>query len=217
MTKCSMNTRLAKSLFAYRTTPHSTGISHAELLLGRNPRTKLDRIRPNTSRRVEERQQLQKKNHDSRARIRSFRVGEAILVRNFSPGQRWLPGKIAEISGPVSYKVRLEDRRLRRCQQDQLRSRMGADEDVAVPTMEDETVPITPASAERSEVGVQEDLTLNQPTASSYQNPSDTISEHLKFERSKRASLPTSTTESKGTFRTRSLTMNCKYQFIMHA
>ena len=63
----SMNTRLAKVLFLYRITPQgTTGVSPAELLLGRRPHTRLDLLRPNTAGRVEERQQQQKQQHDSR-------------------------------------------------------------------------------------------------------------------------------------------------------
>ena len=48
--------RLAKSLMAYRLTPQSTtGISPAELLLGRRPRSRLDLLKPHTAERVEDR------------------------------------------------------------------------------------------------------------------------------------------------------------------
>ena len=73
VTSGSMNARLAKVLFTYRTTPHATtGISPAELLLGRSPRTRLDLLRPNTPERVEEKQQQQKKKHDVRAKPRIY-------------------------------------------------------------------------------------------------------------------------------------------------
>ena len=61
VTSGSMNTHLAKVLFSYRITPQgTTGVSPAELLLGRRPHTWLDLLRPNTAGRVEERQQQQK-------------------------------------------------------------------------------------------------------------------------------------------------------------
>ena len=57
----SMNTRLAKVLFTYRITPHSTtGTSPAELLLGRRPQTRLDLLKPNRAERVEKKQEDQK-------------------------------------------------------------------------------------------------------------------------------------------------------------
>ena len=64
----SMNTRLAKVLFTYRITPHSTtGMSPAELLLGR-PRTRLDLLKSNRAERVEKKQEEQKANHDANAK-----------------------------------------------------------------------------------------------------------------------------------------------------
>jgi len=91
--------------------------------LGRRPHTRLDLLRPNTARRVEERQQAQKRKHDLRARTRSFKEGDTVFVKNFGSGCQWLPGKILDVSGPVSFRVQLEDGRWRRCHQDHLRLR----------------------------------------------------------------------------------------------
>ena len=78
MTSGSMNTRLGKVLFSYCITPQgTTGVSPAELLLGRRPHTRLDLLRPNTAGRVEERQQQQKQQHDSRMRLK----GESARVQ----------------------------------------------------------------------------------------------------------------------------------------
>ena len=123
LTTGTMSFRLAKVLFNYRIVPQTTtGVSPAELLLGRRPRTCLDLLRPNAAERVEERQQKQKAQHDHRARSRTFRVGDAIFLKNFGAGQRWLPGQIVEMTGPVSFQVLLEDGRRKRCHQDQLQS-----------------------------------------------------------------------------------------------
>ena len=46
--------RLAKVLMSYRITPQgTTGVSPAELLLARRPRTKLDLVEPHTAERVD--------------------------------------------------------------------------------------------------------------------------------------------------------------------
>ena len=125
----SMNTRLAKVLFSYRITPQgTTGLTPAELLLGRCPRTRLDLLRPNTAERVEERQRQQKQQHDLKAKARTFREGAAVLMKNFGQGNRWLPGMIVEFSSPGSFKVCLEDGRLKRCHIDHLRKRLVEDE-----------------------------------------------------------------------------------------
>jgi len=35
-------------------------------------------------------------------------VGDSVFTRNFSKGDKWLPGRIVERTGPVSFKVELE-------------------------------------------------------------------------------------------------------------
>ena len=46
-----------------------------------------------------------------------------MYARNFAQGQRWIPGIIIEVTGPVSFLVRLLDGRVVRRHQDQLRIR----------------------------------------------------------------------------------------------
>ena len=133
--------RLAKTLMAYRLTPQSTtGVSPAELLLGRRPRSRLDLLKPHTAERVESKQQRQKEQHDSRARKRNLEVGEEVFVRNYHQGNRWLPGVISQKTGPVSFRVKLADGRERRCHQDQLRKRTVQME--LVPEVEDVELPV---------------------------------------------------------------------------
>ena len=109
---------------AYRLTPQSTtGISPAEMLLGRQPRSRLNLLKPRTADRVENSQLRQKKQHDARAKDRELRVGDRVFVHNYHQGDRWLPGTIQAKTGPVSFLARLEDGRERRCHQDQLRLR----------------------------------------------------------------------------------------------
>ena len=61
----TLNTQLAKVLFAYRLTPQGmTGVWPAEFFLGQRPRSKLNLLRPNTAEHVEGRQLQQKLNYD---------------------------------------------------------------------------------------------------------------------------------------------------------
>jgi len=65
----SIQARLATTLMSYRLTPQSTtGVSPAELLLGRQPRSRLDLLKPNTAERVEKNQLRQKHQHDVKAK-----------------------------------------------------------------------------------------------------------------------------------------------------
>ena len=64
-----MQKQLSRFLFRYRSTPHSTtGLSPAELLMGRRLRTHLDFMRPDVSNRVHTKQGYQKTLHDRHAR-----------------------------------------------------------------------------------------------------------------------------------------------------
>ena len=67
--------KLARFLFWYRLTPHSTtGVPPAELLLGRRPRSKLDLLKPNLTETVEAKMAMQMKHNDTHTRARSFQV-----------------------------------------------------------------------------------------------------------------------------------------------
>lgn len=101
---------LARVLFQYRITPHSTtGVSPAELLMGRQINSHLDLVQPNLSNQVELKQQMQKKYHDRQAKARTFEMGDAVFVKNPHSGPPCLSGCITELCIPVSYKIKLSD------------------------------------------------------------------------------------------------------------
>ena len=80
-TKGSIKSRIAKVLFAYRNTPHcTTGNSKAKLLLGRQFRTRLDLLRPNTAEHVEKKQWDQKLSHGSSVKSQTFAKGQSVLI-----------------------------------------------------------------------------------------------------------------------------------------
>ena len=115
--------KIARFLFQYRITPQSTtGVSPAELLMGRRLRSRLDLIRPNSAALVEAKQQQQKEAHDRTASIRTFSEGEAVYARNFSQGEKWIPGRILKRTGPLSFRIQLEQGQIVwRRHQDQIR------------------------------------------------------------------------------------------------
>ena len=122
VTEGTINTRLAKILFAYRITPQSTtGISPSELLLIRRPRYRLDLVKPNIQRRVENKQLAQKINHDTSTSTRTFVTNDPILIKNFNnTGPKWLQSHIVQPVGPLSYLVKLTDGRIFRRHVDHL-------------------------------------------------------------------------------------------------
>lgn len=87
--------RIARLLFQYRITPHTTtSLSPSEMLVGRKLRSKLDLLKPDLQQKVQEKQLRQKVNRDKRSRPRHFEEGESVFAKYFGPGERWIPGKI---------------------------------------------------------------------------------------------------------------------------
>lgn len=120
----NLETRLARFLFWYRTTPHATtGVSPAELMFGRRLRSPLDKLKPELSRNVRHRQESQKSNHDYHAKEREMSPGCTVYAKNFGRGKTWLSGVIIEKKSPVSFMVKLTDDRLVKRHIDHLRFR----------------------------------------------------------------------------------------------
>ena len=88
--------RLAKFLFTYRTTPHTTtGVTLAELLIGRNLQTRFHTLYPNRREDVEKHQAQQKRDHDKSAKRRHLQPGDYVFAQNFSAqGDQWVAGRV---------------------------------------------------------------------------------------------------------------------------
>ena len=125
MKKLSQGTlqdRINAFLFKYRTTPQTTtGITPAELLMGRKLRTHLDLLVPDVGERVRKKQSLQKHTHDLHAKDKLFQVNDPVLAKNFSTGPPWITGKILRQSGATTFFVELPDGRVVRRHPNQLK------------------------------------------------------------------------------------------------
>ena len=103
----------------------------------------MDLLRPNTAERVEKKQVDQKARHDVRAKPRTFNEGDIVFAKNYGSGDRWLSGKIVKMTGPVSFHVKLDDGRVRRYHQDQLRHQVVDDHTNKMSNVGvDDTIPI---------------------------------------------------------------------------
>ncbi|KAK3089020.1 hypothetical protein FSP39_000173 [Pinctada imbricata] len=148
-------------LFRYRITPHTTtGASPAELLMKRKLKSKLDLVFPNMEEKVVNKQNIQKHYKDKTAKERDFDLESKVYAKNFSSGDKWLPGYITEKSGPLSYRIRLSDDNIIRRHVDHLRPRQTADP-VITPDFEIETS--TP-----SEIKPLEETTQSETTEPRY-------------------------------------------------
>ena len=117
--------KLARFLMKYRITPHSTtGISPSELLMGRRLRSRLDILHPDLSGKVEDKQWKQKLAHDNQKAPRTFEEGDPVFAEDFTASsEKWLPGVIQKVTGPLSYRIQLADGRVVRRHVDNMRAR----------------------------------------------------------------------------------------------
>ena len=105
-----MKEKLAEFLIAYRNTPHSTtGVSPAQLLLGRPLHTRLDLVKPNLNRKIVNQQHQQRigaANEKGRQR-RQLEVGDSVMSRDYRGDMKWRSGLIVNKTGPLMYEVQV--------------------------------------------------------------------------------------------------------------
>ena len=166
----SVQSRITRFLFAYRTSPHSvTRHTPAELMMGRQLRTRLDCVLPNLQDRMVTAQQKMKQNYDEGSRNRTILPGMHVLVSQVAGlagvgrSTRWLRGSCLGRSGS-KLTIRLGDGRVIQrhldqvmldtsCGSDRAGISDGLDDEGATPvasptaTVPPVTCPVTPRSS----------------------------------------------------------------------
>ena len=121
----SLQSRVNSFLFKYRITPQTTtGISPAQLMMGRRLHSHLDLLLPSIADKVQRNQSLQKQTHDYHARDHQLQIDDLVLAKNHGQGPPWIPGKILKQSGAVTFLVELTDGTIIRRHLDQLKLNM---------------------------------------------------------------------------------------------
>ena len=126
ITSGTLEERVLRFLTRYRSTPQcTTGVTPAELLFNRKMKTRLDLFHPFVQDNVSNSQAIQKLYRDSTSSSdRYIGIRDNVFVRNYGECKRWVPGVVADQTGPVSFKVKTSKGIVRR-HQDQLRSTEG--------------------------------------------------------------------------------------------
>ena len=120
----TLESKLAHFLFHYRLTPQTTtGQSPSELLLGRRIKSRLDLLQPSVRTKVFKSLQQQKLNHDKSTKARTFKVDDPVFVKTHQGTPVWIEGIVTEITGPLSYKIKLNDGSVIRRHVDHIRIR----------------------------------------------------------------------------------------------
>ena len=142
--------KLARFLFHYRNTPRSTtGVSPAELLLKRQPRSHLNIMRPSISLHVQSKQLQQKITNDRHVKNKKLAVDDSVFVCNYATGPTWLPGIIVEERGELTFHVQMEDGRIFRRHIDHIRKRTCSSDNSNIDEGADDFLPdSTPSSSE---------------------------------------------------------------------
>jgi transposase InsO family protein len=116
---------LSTFLLNYRITAHATtGMPPCELLMKRPLRTRLDIMRPDVKKTVEQAQSRQKKAYRSSNQMKEFNEGEPVWARNYHDGDKWIPATVVQKQGPLTYKVRVNDSLTWKRHVDQLKPRV---------------------------------------------------------------------------------------------
>ena len=111
----TLSEKLSRFLLRQENMPNgTTGVTPAELFMKRPLCTRLDLLQPSLRNRVFSRQAEMKRQHDAHSRDREFDIGETVLARNLREGPKWLTGTIIERTGPVSYRVQVNEQVWRR-------------------------------------------------------------------------------------------------------
>ena len=131
----SVKEKLAEFLIAYRNTPHSTtGVSPAQLLLGRPLGTRLDLVKSNLNRKTvnqQHQQSIRAANEKGRQR-RQLEVGDSVMSRDYRRGMKLHSGLIVNKTGLLMYEVQVAPGTIWRRPIDQLK-----------PTAVDHTLEVT--------------------------------------------------------------------------
>ena len=108
----NLSIRLSQFLLGYRSTLHATtNVSPGELFLQRKLRTRFDLLNPNIESVVKIKQSNQKTHHDKHVKQRHFSKGQLVMVKDFIL-MKWIPGKIVNTTGPLSYSIQIENERI---------------------------------------------------------------------------------------------------------
>ncbi|XP_058810503.1 uncharacterized protein K02A2.6-like [Phymastichus coffea] len=99
---------LAKYLFHYRSSPHcTTGVSPAELQMGRKFRTRWDLLKENVGNRVALKQADRQKFFRGNRKV-SFDEGKVVMARDYANGN-WRKAEVSKQISPITYNVTTND------------------------------------------------------------------------------------------------------------
>lgn len=102
-----IDTNIYKFNLSYNSSKHCvTGVSPAELHLGRKLFTSFDRLLPYAKSNYNKSLVNAAKNYRG-GRVKQFHINDKVMCKNYGKGDKWLPGIIYKILSPVTYLVNM--------------------------------------------------------------------------------------------------------------
>ncbi|KAF0727277.1 Integrase catalytic domain-containing protein [Aphis craccivora] len=103
--KSDLDTEIARFMLSYNSTKHcATGVTPAELHIGRKLFTSFDRLVPRAKYRYNN-SMLAAKIVYKRGRVKMFEMDDDVICRNYASGAKWIRGTIIQVLSPVTYMV----------------------------------------------------------------------------------------------------------------
>ena len=116
--------RLARTLFTHRKTPHATtGVTPAELMLGRQMRTHLDLLHPDLTTNVQKKQLSQCGSTTGKTKLKNLKIGDPVYARSYNTETKWQAGTIHQVLGALTFFVKLTNGVTVKRHMDQLKRR----------------------------------------------------------------------------------------------
>jgi hypothetical protein len=90
----------------------------------RQLRTRLDIMRPDVGKTVEQSTERQQAAYRSSSQTKEFKEGDLVWARNYRDGDKWIPARVVKRQGTLTYKVRVNDSLVWKRHVDQLKPRI---------------------------------------------------------------------------------------------
>ena len=101
--KGALQKNLYQFLLHYQSTPHiTTGKTPAEIMFGRNIKTRMNLLHPQSK---ERKQEKSKSEVSFGENARELEVGDVVWMQNYQSSPRWILGSITNKFGPWNYQV----------------------------------------------------------------------------------------------------------------
>ena len=101
--------------------------------MGRRIRSRLDLLLPDLTSVVQDKQLKQKQAHDKKKPDRNFIIGDTVFAEDFTASsEKWLPGVVQKVTGPLSYQIELSNGQIVRRHIDSIRARVVSNDQAEV-------------------------------------------------------------------------------------